>query len=140
MGGPWISEENTMKTIFARSSVLAAATALALATPPLAQPSLPRPSPGATVKQAIGLTDITVVYSRPGVKGRSIWGTLVPYDKPWRTGANESTTIAFSDDVTVEGKKLAAGTYSLYTIPGKTEWTFAFNSDAKAGPGDLDAK
>src|SRR5258706_12497117 len=140
MGGPWISEENTMKTIFARSSVLAAATALALATPPLAQPSLPRPSPGATVKQAIGLTDVTVVYSRPGAKGRVIWGTLVPYDKPWRTGANESTTVAFTDDVTVEGKKLAAGTYSLYTIPGRGEWTWVFNSDAKAPANEWDPK
>jgi len=121
-------------------AVAAVAATLIAAVPGEAQVKLPRPSPGQTVTQTIGLTDVTVVYSRPGVKGRPIWGTLVPYDKPWRTGANESTTIAFTDDVTVEGKKLAAGTYSLYTIPGKTEWTFAFNSDAKAGAGDWDAK
>jgi hypothetical protein len=114
--------------------------ATALSSPSLAQLNLPRPSQGATVTQTIGLTDITLVYSRPGVKGRTIWGGLVPFDKPWRTGANQSTTIAFTDDVMVEGKKLAAGTYSLYTIPGKDAWTFAFNSDAKAGAGEWDAK
>ena len=76
------------------------------------------------------LTDITVTYSRPLVKGRVIWGDLVPYDKVWRTGANEATTIAFSDDVTVNGQKLAKGTYSLHTIPGKDEWTIIFNSVA----------
>lgn len=96
-----------------------------------AQFTTPRPSPGAVVKQTIGLTDVTVTYSRPGVKGRTIWGDLVPWDKVWRTGANEATTIAFADDVTVAGQKLTAGTYSLHTIPGKTEWTFIFNKDAK---------
>src|SRR5258706_7323581 len=142
MEGAWISEENTMKTISARSSLLAAATAIAfaVATRAHAQLSRRRPSPGATVKQTIGLTDVTVVYSRPGAKGRVIWGTLVPYDKPWRTGANESTTVAFTDDVTVEGKKLAAGTYSLYTIPGRGEWTWVFNSDAKAPANEWDPK
>jgi hypothetical protein len=123
-----------------KKALALALLAAALAVPAAAQLNLPRPSPGATITQTIGLTDVTVVYSRPGVKGRQIWGALVPYDKPWRTGANASTTIAFSDDVTVQGKKLAAGTYSLYTIPGKAEWTFAFNSDAKAGAGDWDAK
>src|SRR5215813_10394309 len=115
-----------MKKLF----TLAAATALTnvISSPSLAQLRLPLPSPNATVTQTIGLTDVTVTYSRPGVKGRVIWGELVPYDKPWRTGANASTTIAFTDDVTVEGKKLAAGTYSVYTIPGKGEWVVAFNS------------
>jgi hypothetical protein len=129
-----------MKTISARSSVLAAAASLALATPALAQLSLPRPSPGATVTQTIGLTDVTIVYSRPGAKGRVIWGGLVPYDKPWRTGANASTTVAFGDPVTVEGKPLAAGTYSLYTIPGRGEWTVVFNSDPKASANEWDPK
>jgi hypothetical protein len=77
------------------------------------------------------LTDITIAYSRPGVKGRQIWGTLVPYDKVWRTGANEATTITFSQEVKIDGKPLPAGTYSLHTIPGKEEWTVIFNKDAK---------
>jgi len=88
---------------------------------------LPRPSQKASVMQTIGLTDVTITYSRPGVKGRVIWGGLVPYDKVWRTGANEATAITFSDDVTIEGKALPAGTYGLHTIPGKAEWTIIFN-------------
>jgi len=127
-----------MKKAFMTALLLAAVAVTAV--PAAAQLNLPLPSPNATVKQTIGLTDVTVVYSRPGVKGREIWGGLVPWDKPWRTGANASTTIAVSDDVMVEGKKLPAGTYSVYSVPGKSEWTFAFNSDAKAGAGDWDAK
>ena len=91
---------------------------------------LPRASQKASVMQTVGLTDITITYSRPGVKGRKVWGTLVPNDAVWRTGANEATTIAFSDDVTVGGNKLAKGTYSLHTIPGANEWTVIFNSVA----------
>ena len=108
--------------------VLAAA---ALAAPALAQFEAPQPSPKATLTQRVGLTDVTISYSRPSVKGRAIWGALVPLDKPWRTGANAATTITFSDDVTVEGQKLAAGTYSIVTIPGKDEWTVIFNNDTK---------
>jgi hypothetical protein len=108
--------------------VLAAA---AFAAPALAQFEAPQPSPKATLTQRVGLTDVTISYSRPSVKGRAIWGTLVPLDKPWRTGANAATTITFSDDVTVEGQKLAAGTYSIVTIPGKDEWTVIFNNDTK---------
>src|SRR5512139_1554795 len=108
--------------------VLAAA---ALAAPAFAQFEAPQPSPKATLTQRVGLTDVTISYSRPSVKGRVIWGELVPFDKPWRTGANAATTITFSDDVTVEGQKLAAGTYSIVTIPGKAEWTVIFNNDTK---------
>jgi hypothetical protein len=108
--------------------VLAAA---AFAAPALAQFEAPQPSPKATLTQRVGLTDVTISYSRPSVKGRAIWGALVPLDKPWRTGANAATTITFSDDVTVEGQKLAAGTYSIVTIPGKDEWTVIFNNDTK---------
>lgn len=90
----------------------------------------PRISQGAKVSQTIGLTDVEITYHRPGVKGRVIWGGLVPYDKIWRTGANEATTIAFSHDVMIEGKKLEAGTYGLFTIPGKNEWTFVFSKQA----------
>ncbi|MBV8517408.1 MAG: DUF2911 domain-containing protein [Acidobacteria bacterium] len=97
------------------------------ATSALAQVRTPRPSPSATLTQTVGLTDITIKYSRPGVKGRTIWGGLVPYDKVWRTGANEATTIAFSDDVLVNGNKLAKGTYAIETIPGQDQWTLIFN-------------
>ena len=108
--------------------VLAAA---ALAAPALAQFETPQPSPKATLTQRIGLTDVSLSYSRPSVKGRVIWGELVPFDKPWRTGANQATTITLSDDVMVQGQKLAAGTYAIVTIPGKDEWTIVFNADTK---------
>ena len=91
---------------------------------------LPRPSQKAQVMQTVGLTDVTINYSRPGVKGRTIWGDLVPYDKVWRTGANEATDITFSTDVKVNGQPLAAGTYSLHTIPTKSDWTVIFNKKA----------
>jgi hypothetical protein len=111
---------------------LITAIALMATTSAFAQQQIrtPRPSPSATLTQSVGLTDITIKYSRPGVKNRTVWGELVPYDKVWRTGANEATTISFSDDVTVEGQKLAKGTYSLHTIPGKDQWTVIFNSVA----------
>jgi hypothetical protein len=90
----------------------------------------PRPSPKATLTQTVGITDITIDYSRPGVKGRSIWGGLVPWDKVWRTGANEATTISFSEDVTINGQNLAKGKYSLHTTPGQSSWKVHFNSVA----------
>ena len=106
-----------------------------LALPALAQqqPAVkyPQASPHAVLTQSVGTTDITIDYHRPGVKGRQIWGSVVPYDKVWRTGANEATTIAFSDDVTIDGKPLPKGTYSLHTIPGKAQWTLIFNKTAK---------
>lgn len=112
--------------------VVVAAVLLGLAAlPAFAQLELPRLSPKATVSQTIGLTDVTVTYCRPGVRGRTIWGELVPYGEVWRTGANEATTITFSSDVTVEGHAVAAGTYGLFTIPGKTEWTVILNKGAK---------
>jgi Protein of unknown function (DUF2911) len=104
---------------------------LLLAVPAVAQVKYPRPSQHATMTQTVGTTDVTVDYSRPGVKGRQIWGALVPYDKVWRTGANEATTIAFSDDVTINGQPLPKGTYSLHTVPGQNEWTIIFNKVAK---------
>ena len=87
----------------------------------------PRPSQHAVLTQTIGVTDITVTYSRPGVKGRKIWGGLVPYGQVWRTGANEATEFAVSDDVTINGQPLPKAVYSLHTIPGETEWTVIFN-------------
>jgi len=88
---------------------------------------MPRPSPDASVSQTIGVSEIAIRYSRPGVKDRVIWGGLVPYDKVWRTGANEATNITTPDDILVEGKKLPAGSYSIATIPGKETWTIIFN-------------
>lgn len=88
---------------------------------------LPRPSQHAVLTQRIGVTDITINYSRPLVNGRQVWGKLVPYGQPWRSGANENTTITFSDPVTIEGQPLAAGTYGLHMIPTENEWTIAFS-------------
>lgn len=93
----------------------------------------PRTSPNATVSQTIGTTDITITYGRPAVNDRDIFGSLVPYNEVWRTGANESTAIVVSDDVTIEGNKLEAGTYSIYTIPGKDSWTIILNSKLSWG-------
>src|SRR5216684_2139752 len=92
--------------------------------------NIPRVSQRGTVSQRIGLTDITIMYHRPEVGGREIWGKTVPYGKVWRAGANENTTITFSDDVTVEGKALAAGTYGLHTIPDKEQWTIIFSKNS----------
>ncbi len=101
-----------------------------IALPLAAQLKLPAVSQHAVVSQTVGLTDIAVTYSRPGVKGREIFGGLVPYGKVWRTGANQATQFAVTTDVEIDGKKLPAGTYSLHTIPGTSEWTVIFNKDA----------
>jgi hypothetical protein len=84
---------------------------------------LPRPSPGASAGQTIGITDVEIRYHRPAVNKRKIWDGLVPYGVLWRAGANENTTISFSTPVRVEGKPVAAGTYALYMLPGSSEWT-----------------
>jgi hypothetical protein len=89
-----------------------------------------RISPKAAVIQMVGFTEVRIDYSRPGVKKREIWGKLVPYDAVWRAGANEATKITFSTDVIVEGKKLKKGSYSLFAIPGKNDWTIIFNKVA----------
>lgn len=89
-------------------------------------------SPKAEASSAVGSGKVTINYSQPSVKGREVWGKLVPYDKVWRTGADDATTIEFAKDATVEGKKIAAGKYSLFTIPTKSgEWTIVFNKTAK---------
>jgi len=90
-----------------------------------------RISPRAFLTQTIGLTDVTISYSRPGVKGRKIWGGLVPYKKVWRAGANEATKISFSTDVLIDGKKFPAGSYSFFIIPNENkDWTVIFNKVA----------
>ena len=135
-------------------SILFVLSIVVLSQSASAQLRLPRPSQKASVMQTIGVTDLTITYSRPGVKGRTIWGeapkdsyakgeatlddqykrpegmAIVPYGHVWRTGANEATQFVVTDDVTVNGQKLAAGTYSLHTIPGKDEWTIVFNGAA----------
>lgn len=93
---------------------------------------LPLSSPRASISQTIGLTEVSVDYHTPSVRGREIWGKLVPYGQVWRTGANEATTVTFSDDVVVQGEKLKAGTYSLFTIPETHDnWTIIFNREPK---------
>ncbi len=92
--------------------------------------NIPRLSQRGTVSQRLGLTDITITYHRPEVGGREIWGKTVPYGKVWRAGANENTTITLTDDVSIEGKPLAAGTYGLHTIPDKDQWTIIFSKNA----------
>ena len=95
--------------------------------PDLQAQDLPQPSPKAEVEQRVGLTDVEIEYSSPGVKGREIFGGLVSYDKLWRTGANAATTIEFSKDVMLEGNEVPAGKYSLFTIPAKDRWTVVLN-------------
>jgi len=91
----------------------------------------PRPSPDATVIQFVGVTEVKIDYSSPGVKGRKVWGELVPFGEIWRTGANEATTITFSDAVKINGSELPAGTYGIHTIPNENEWEFIFSKDTK---------
>ena len=93
--------------------------------------SEPKPSPAATATGKIGTTDVTVNYSSPAVKGRTIWGGLEPYGKVWRAGANEATTVEFSKPVKVEGKALPAGKYSFFLIPTEKQWTVIFNKEPK---------
>ena len=115
------------------SATLATAVTLLAASTAQAQIATPQASPKNTVTQRVGLTDVTIVYSRPSLKGRKVFGTVVPFGKRWRTGANATTTIKFSDEVTVEGKKVPAGEYGIYTIPNKTEWLVVLNKNTKQG-------
>jgi len=145
-----------MITLKGYPSSLALVLFVVLAAPlASAQVRTPRPSQKASVMQTIGVTDVTITYSRPGVKGRTIWGDplpeqastkgeatlddqnvrpkgapIVPWGHAWRTGANEATQFVVSDDVLINGQKLPAGSYSLHTIPTKDEWTIIFNSVA----------
>jgi hypothetical protein len=112
------------------ASTLAFVSGLAAQTPKV---DFPAPSPTCTIKQRVGLTDIEIVYSRPGMKGREIFGDagLVPFGKVWRTGANSATKITFSTPVKLNGTDVAAGTYALFTIPGEDEWTIIINKGAE---------
>lgn len=93
---------------------------------------LPQPSPRAKVEQRVGVTDFSLEYSSPGVKGRKIWGELVPYDKVWRAGANAATKLTASRDFTFGGTVVKAGTYSLFITPTRRQWTVVLNSDPSA--------
>lgn len=95
-----------------------------------AQIQVPQPSPFSKVEQVVGLTNVTLEYSRPGMRGREIFGNLVPFNEKWRTGANANTTISFDTEMTIDGKSLAPGTYAIYTIPNQNEWEVIFYKDA----------
>jgi len=95
-----------------------------------AQIKTPQPSPSSKIEQVVGLTDVTLEYSRPAMRGRTIFGDLVPYGEVWRTGANANTKITFSDNVTIDGQELKKGTYAIYTIPNEKTWDVLFYSDA----------
>ena len=98
------------------------------------------PSPFSKVEQKVGTTDVTIEYSRPGAKDRKVMGELVPFGKTWRTGANSTTKITFSKDVTVEGKELAAGKYVILTVPGQDSWDVEFHTSAEGGWPSFDSK
>ena len=112
-----------MKKLFGLSVLILAATISN------AQVRTPSPSPGASITQVVGVTDISVKYSRPSMKGREIFGKLLPLDKVWRTGANQPTLFETSNDIMVEGQKLMAGKYALLSIPGATEFTVIFSKN-----------
>ena len=97
------------------------------------QDKKPQPSQTGTFSQKVGFTDVSITYSRPSKKGRTIYGELVPFDKLWRTGANSATKLTFSDDVKIGGKDLPAGSYALFTIPGEKEWTIIINKNFNQG-------
>jgi len=112
---------------------IAMAAILFFCQPAIAQIDYPSPSPLAKLHQKVGLTDVKVEYSRPAKKGRILFVDVEEFGKIWRTGANASTKISFSDDVTLEGKPVPAGEYALYTIPGKTDWTIMLYKDLSLG-------
>lgn len=106
----------------------------------LAQVTTPAPSPLCKMEQKVGLTDVTLEYSRPGIKDRTIFGGLVPYNEMWRTGANSSSKVGFSTDVKIGDQTLPAGKYTLFTIPGEDKWTIIFHTNLNYGgvPNDYD--
>lgn len=105
--------------------VLTAVGLLSAQTPPS---RTLRVSPYAFVSQTVGITEMSISYHRPGVKGRAVWNALVPYGQVWRAGANNATVFSFSDDVTINGSTLKAGKYSFFAVPGEQQWTLIFNS------------
>jgi tetratricopeptide (TPR) repeat protein len=108
-------------------SIIASGTVL------FAQLKTPAASPFSKISQVVGINEVTIEYSRPGVKNRVVFGGLVPYGKIWRTGANASTIITLNDDAVIEGNKVPAGKYSIYTIPDKKDWVIILNKNLKGG-------
>ncbi|MEO8821959.1 MAG: DUF2911 domain-containing protein [Ginsengibacter sp.] len=117
-----------MKKIFSKALVLTLAGLFMTSLIFAQQDKSKRASPPEVATGSVGGATVSINYSSPAVKGRKVWGDLVPYDKVWRLGANEATTFETSKDIKIEGKKLSAGKYSLYAIPGEKEWIFIFNS------------
>src|SRR6185436_12646837 len=135
-GGAMLSPSGGMMNPLARPALCLAI--LASASPAAAQfkngsqtalLTLPQASPRVSVTERIGLTDVTIIYHRPQAKGRTVFGDIVPYDRVWRAGANDNTTIEFGDPVTIEGHPLAAGRYGVHMIPGPSEWTVIFSKN-----------
>jgi len=124
-----------------RSAAVLFAAVLGFPSAAAAAVQLPQASPAASVTQKVGTTDLTLSYHRPAVKGRAIWGGLVPWGEVWRLGANEATTLTVSDPVKIAGKDVPAGTYALFAIPGAERWTFILSRKAKQwGAFSYDAK
>jgi hypothetical protein len=124
-------------TVLVAISCLGASATIASAQP---APELPQPSPKARVEQRVGITDVAIDYSSPGVKGRKIWGELVPHDKVWRAGANQPTKLTVSRDFSFGGTAVKSGSYSLFVTPGKASWTVMLNTDLNATQDSHDAK
>jgi hypothetical protein len=116
-----------MKRVFYATLMLA----LGICSARAQELTIPQPSPKESITEEFGLGKITLTYCRPGVKGRKIFGYTEPYGLVWRTGANNATIIQFTDEVTIEGQKVPAGEYGLFTIPGEKEWTFILNKTTK---------
>lgn len=125
------------RLLLSSATFLLALCSITIAT---AQLKIPAASPFQSTKQSFGLGEITIDYSRPAAKGRVIFGDLVPFGKVWRTGANATTKITFSNDVKVGGKDVKAGTYGLFTIPGKTSWQVMLSKDLNLGANVADYK
>ncbi len=128
---------NLTKYYFMKNLILAVVLVAAISFTSEAQITTPQPSPAGSVSSTVGLTDVTIDYSRPKVKGRKIFGEggdfLQPYGQTWRSGANQGSVISFSTDVEVAGTKVEAGEYLIFTVPGKDEWQFMLYSDLGLG-------
>ncbi len=125
------------RTLCCTAIALCCTTSLAAAQAAL---ELPAPSPHAKVEQRVGVTDVAIDYSSPGVKARKIWGDVVPYDKMWRAGANQPTKLTVSKDFSFGGAAVPAGTYSVFMMPGKATWTVMLNTDLTVSQEDHDVK
>jgi hypothetical protein len=121
----------TFRPVLVSALALALVSGLVAQTPAAPKLEFPAASPTSTLKQRVGVTDIEIVYSRPSMKGREVFGKLEPFGTVWRTGANNATRITFSTDVKIQGSALAAGTYELFSIPGPSEWTVIFQKAGK---------